>query len=122
MLQLRRLRLCGTVLQKCFINLPNHDTACNMPRKARIDAPGALHHIICRGIERRKIFRNNTDKDDFLNRLPQVLSETNTPCYAWALLSNHLHLLLRTGNAPMATIMRKFLTVYVVRNMLMIES
>ena len=85
-----------------------------MPRRARIDAPGALHHIICRGIERRKIFRNNTDKDDFVNRLSQVLSETNTPCYAWVLLSNHLHLLLRTGNAPIATIMRKVLTGYVV--------
>jgi len=85
-----------------------------MPRRARIDASGALHHIICRGIERRKIFRNNTDKDDFVNRLSQVLSETNTPCYAWALLSNHLHLLLRTGNAPIATIMRKVLTGYVV--------
>ena len=83
-----------------------------MPRKARIDAPGALHHIICRGIERRKIFRNNTDKDDFINRLSRVLIETNTPCYAWALLSNHFHLLLRTGNAPIATIMRKILTGY----------
>ena len=86
-----------------------------MPRKARIDAPGALHHIICRGIERRKIFRNNTDKGDFVNRLPQVLSETNTPCYAWALLSNHMILLLRTGNASIATIMRRVLTGYMVR-------
>ncbi|MDZ7580619.1 MAG: transposase [Deltaproteobacteria bacterium] len=85
-----------------------------MPRKSRIDVPGALHHIICRGIERRKIFRNSTDKDDFINRLSLVLIETNTPCYAWALLSNHLHLLLRTGNAPMATIMRRVLTGYVV--------
>jgi len=33
-----------------------------MPRKARIDVPGALHHIICRGIERRKIFLNNIDR------------------------------------------------------------
>lgn len=85
-----------------------------MPRRARIDAPGALHHIICRGIERRKIFRNEADKDDFVNRLSRVLIETNTPCYAWALLSNHFHLLLRTGNAPIATIMRKVLTGYVV--------
>ena len=62
----------------------------------------------------RKIFRNYADKDDFVNRLSQVLLETNTPCYAWPLLSNHLHLLLRTGNAPIATIMRKVLTGYVV--------
>ncbi len=40
-----------------------------MPRKARIDAPGALHHIICRGIERRRIFYDNADRDDFLKRL-----------------------------------------------------
>jgi predicted O-methyltransferase YrrM len=48
-----------------------------------------------------------TDKDDIVNRLSQVLTETHTPCFAWALLSNHLHLLLRTGNAPIVTIMRK---------------
>jgi hypothetical protein len=37
-----------------------------MPRKLRIDAPGALHHIIGRGIERRGIFRNDRDREDFL--------------------------------------------------------
>jgi hypothetical protein len=45
-----------------------------MPRKARIDAPGALHHIIFRGIERRKIFRDNKDRDNFLDRLGKVMS------------------------------------------------
>jgi hypothetical protein len=45
----------------CYLN--------RMPRKARLDAPGALHHIIVRGIERRKIFRDDADRDDFLNRL-----------------------------------------------------
>jgi REP element-mobilizing transposase RayT len=39
-----------------------------MPRKARIDAPGALHHIIVRGIERRKIFYDDDDRDNFLER------------------------------------------------------
>ena len=60
-----------------------------MPRKARIDAPGALHHIIGRGIERRKIFYNDADRDNFLKRLETVLKETSTPCYAWALIHNH---------------------------------
>jgi len=36
-----------------------------MPRQARIDAPGALHHIICRGIERRNIFKDNADRNRF---------------------------------------------------------
>ena len=43
-----------------------------MPRQARIDAPGALHHIICRGIERRNIFKDNTDRNRFLERLGSV--------------------------------------------------
>ena len=53
-----------------------------MLRKARIDAPGALHHIICRGIERRKIFRDSKDRDNFIGRLGTVLLETETHCYA----------------------------------------
>ena len=40
-----------------------------MPRKARIDAPGALHHIIARGIARKKVFNDNADRDFFVKRL-----------------------------------------------------
>ena len=39
-----------------------------MPRLARLDAPGVLHHVIIRGIERREIFRNDTDRDDKNNQ------------------------------------------------------
>jgi REP element-mobilizing transposase RayT len=85
-----------------------------MPRKARIDAPGALHHIIVRGIERRKIFYDDGDRDNFLERLGAVLTETGTPCFSWALIPNHLHLLLRTGQVPIATVMRRLLTGYAV--------
>jgi len=85
-----------------------------MPRKARIDAPGALHHIICRGIERGLIFQDNTDRDDFIKRLSAILSDTSTPCYAWALIPNHFHLLLRTGTEPIATVMRRLLTGYAI--------
>jgi REP element-mobilizing transposase RayT len=85
-----------------------------MPRKARIDAPGALHHIIGRGIERRRIFWDNEDRDRFVERLGIVLNETSTVCYGWALLSNHFHLLLRTGQSPIAHVMRRLLTGYVV--------
>lgn len=49
-----------------------------MPRKARIDAPGALHHIIVRGIERRKIFWDDADRDSFVAPLGRVLIETDT--------------------------------------------
>ncbi len=81
-----------------------------MPRKSRIDAAGALHHIIARGIDRGKIFQDPTDKRNFLKRLAEILKGTETHCYAWALIPNHFHLLLRTGNAPVATVMRRLLT------------
>jgi len=85
-----------------------------MPRLARLDAPGVLHHIMIRGIERRKIFRNNKDREDFLDRLSNLLPETETLCYAWAFLPNHAHFLFRTGPIPLATLMRRLLTGYVV--------
>ena len=85
-----------------------------MTRKARIVAAGALHHIIVRGIERRKIFYDDNDRHDFLDRLGGIVIETKTTCLAWALIPNHLHLLLRTGVAPIATVMRRLLTGYAV--------
>ena len=86
-----------------------------MPRQARIDSPGAIHHIICRGIERRKIFWDDIDRDSFLSRLGDVLQKTCTPCYAWALIPNHFHLLLQTGMVPIASVMRRLLTGYAVQ-------
>lgn len=85
-----------------------------MPRKARIDAPGAFHHIIIRGIERRKIFREDADRVNFLDRLGGIVVDTQTQCFAWALIPNHAHILLRTGRVPIATVMRKLLTGYAV--------
>jgi REP element-mobilizing transposase RayT len=83
-----------------------------MPRRARIDAPGALHHIIVRGIDRTVIFRNDTDCENFFARLSRLLIESSTPCLAWALMSNHVHMLLRTGQVPISTLMRRLLTGY----------
>jgi REP element-mobilizing transposase RayT len=85
-----------------------------MPRKSRIDAPGALHHIIARGIERKAVFQDDRDRDDFLERLGTNLEESRTPCYAWALLPNHFHLLLRTGATPISMVLRRILTGYAI--------
>ena len=83
-----------------------------MPRQSRIDTAGALHHIMVRGIEGSKVFRSNKDRDNFLERLSKILQDTNTICYAWALIPNHFHLLLRTGSVPISTVMRRLLTGY----------
>lgn len=86
-----------------------------MPRKARIDAPGALHHIIIRGIERKAIFKDRQDRDNFVERLATIITESSTGCYAWVLMTNHVHLLLKTGLAPIATVMRRLLTGHAVQ-------
>jgi len=85
-----------------------------MPRQSRLDAPGVLHHIMIRGIEGRKIFRNNKDRNDFFDRLEKLLPMTKTACYAWVFMPNHAHFLIRTGLVPLSTVMRKLLTGYVV--------
>ncbi|MBN1382484.1 MAG: transposase [Deltaproteobacteria bacterium] len=85
-----------------------------MPRGSRIDAAGAVHHIMVRGIERKKIFESNADRDHFLKRLGEILQDTQTTCFAWSLIPNHFHLLLRTGNVPISTVMRRLLTGYAI--------
>ena len=54
-----------------------------MPGLARLDAPGVIHHVIIRGIEHRKIFRDNKDRNNMIDRLADLLPATNTSCYAW---------------------------------------
>jgi putative transposase len=85
-----------------------------MPRGPRLDAPGTMHHIIVRGIERGHIFRSDRDREDFLARLGQVVEEGQAICFAWVLIPNHVHILLRTGAAPLARLMRRLLTGYAV--------
>jgi REP element-mobilizing transposase RayT len=81
-----------------------------MPRQSRLDFPGALHHIMARGIEKRPIFKDNTDRLNFLERLGKLLRSTQTLCFAWSLMPNHFHLLLKTGPTPISIFMRRLLT------------
>ncbi|MGM0416180.1 MAG: transposase [Thermodesulfobacteriota bacterium] len=85
-----------------------------MPRQPRLDIPGLLQHVIIRGIERSDIFITDADRRDFVRRLEFLLQETKTLCYAWALLDNHVHLLLMPTQDPLAAIMRRLLTGYAV--------
>lgn len=81
-----------------------------MSRKSRIDVPGALYHIIVRGIDRRRVFADNTDRNNLLDRVVGVNSETNTCCFAWARIPSHFPLLLRTGQVAISTVMLRLLT------------
>lgn len=86
----------------------------NMPRQPRINIPGEMYHVIARGIERRKIFRDNKDRKLFLHRMIHLLDECEVTCYAWALLDNHFHLLVMSRNIPLSTFMHRLLTGYAV--------
>jgi len=83
-----------------------------MPRRARLDAPGVLQHVIARGIEKRELFSCGEDYEFFVKRLGKLVNDTGMECFAWALLTNHFHLLLRTSSVSLATFMRRLLTAY----------
>ena len=83
-----------------------------MPRKGRIDFPGALHHVIIRGINRSHIFKDDDDHRAFISRLSRGIGKTQVSCLAWALIPNHIHLLLQTGPQPLTGLMRSLLTGY----------
>jgi putative transposase len=85
-----------------------------MPRTSRIDIPGLLQHVIVRGIERRDIFIEDVDRRLFFERLSKLLTETGTGCIAWALMSNHFHLLLCPRATKLSVFMRRLLTGYAV--------
>lgn len=83
-----------------------------MPRGPRLDAAGLVYHVICRGIERREIFSDNADYCHFLDRLSKLADDKNFQIYAFALMPNHFHLLLRPLKMSLAILMRRLLTSY----------
>lgn len=61
--------------------------------------------MIGRGLERRYIFESSIDKLDFLARFGENLVATDAKCLAWALMSNHYHLLIQVGQRPLSKLM-----------------
>jgi REP element-mobilizing transposase RayT len=68
-----------------------------MPRQARLDAPGTLHHVMIRGIEGSGLFRDDKDRSEFLSRVSELVGITKTRILAWTLMDNHIHLVLLSG-------------------------
>ena len=83
-----------------------------MPRQARLDSPGALHHIMVRGINKSAIFNDDEDKNRFIERLGEGIIDGRCAVYAWVLMDNHVHLLFRSGGKGISAVMRKLLTWY----------
>lgn len=85
-----------------------------MPRQARLDVPGALHHIMVRGINRSAIFEDDQDRTRFLERLGETITDAKSSVYAWVLMTNHVHLLFKSGGKGISSVMRKLLTWYAI--------
>jgi putative transposase len=85
-----------------------------MPRQARLDTEGTLHHVIIRGIEKGSIFTDGKDRADFVARVAKSVEKTKTKVYAWALMPNHVHLLVESGKAGLPAFMRRVLTGYAI--------
>lgn len=83
-----------------------------MPRGPRLDAPGVTHHVTLRGVGRRDLFRDGVDREAFLARLGPLLLELDFVCLAWALMPNHVHLIVRTGRVPISRLMARLCTGY----------
>jgi putative transposase len=79
-----------------------------MARSLRIQYPGAHYHVTCRGNERRKIFRDDQDREIFLERLALSLEIYEVSLLCYVLMDNHFHLLVMTPKGNLAEFMRHF--------------
>jgi REP element-mobilizing transposase RayT len=86
-----------------------------MPRQRRQDAPGRTYHVTARGVNRRPIFLEDEERRQFLARLDTVLRWSGARCYAWALMPNHAHLLLRRGEATLGETLHRLLLMHAMR-------
>lgn len=68
-----------------------------MPRRARRESATGFYHIVSRGLDRENIFGEKREKTRFLNLLKDNLKDCNIEIYAYCVMSNHFHLLLRTS-------------------------
>ncbi len=75
-----------------------------MPRPPRLDAAGTVTHVIARGNERRPLFREDGDRERYLELLAEACSRHGARVLAWCLMPNHVHLALQTGAVPVSRV------------------
>jgi len=86
-----------------------------MARKARVESPGALYHVLDRGDRREAIFRDDRDRERFLETLGEGCGRTGWLVHAFVLMGNHYHLFVETPQANLVAGMRWFQTTCTVR-------
>jgi REP element-mobilizing transposase RayT len=83
-----------------------------MARTARRDGAGLAHHVMVRGINRRQIFLSDNDRNDYLARLDRLLPEEGWRCFAWALMPNHVHMVIQSSHGGLSRLMARLNTGY----------
>ena len=78
-----------------------------MPRKARIKSSTGIYHVIMRGINRQRIFEDEEDYKKYLWELKRFQEICGYQLYAWCLMPNHIHILIREGNEPLEQVFRR---------------
>src|SRR5437660_33253 len=86
-----------------------------MPRKVRVELPGARYHIMSRGDRRQGIFLDDVDRHDFVKTLAETCQKTGWQVHAYCLMRNHFHLVLETPEANLVAGMRWLLSAYTIR-------
>jgi REP element-mobilizing transposase RayT len=83
-----------------------------MARPPRLDAPGVTHHVWSRAVEGRPIFVERSDGDRLVGRLDALCEALRSRCFAWTLMSNHLHLVIRTDEGCLSRFMHRMKTAF----------
>lgn len=83
-----------------------------MARPLRIQYDGAVYHVTTRGNARRAIFRDDKDRQIFLETLHRVNKRYNWLCHAYCLMNNHYHLIIETPDGNLSQGMRQLNGVY----------
>lgn len=83
-----------------------------MARPLRIEYPGAVYHVTSRGNEKKPVFKDDTDRENFLNAVQHVNKRYNWICHAYCLMTNHYHLLIETPDGNLSIGMRQLNGVY----------
>ena len=86
-----------------------------MPRKLRVEYPGALYHVLSRGDRREDIFLDDVDRQDWLKTLAEACQKTGWQVHAYCLMRNHFHLVVETPNGNLVAGMRWLLSAYTIR-------
>ena len=86
-----------------------------MPRKMRVEYPGAMYHLMSRGDRREDIFLDDVDRQDFLKTLAEACQKAGWQVHAYCLMRNHYHLVLETPNGNLVAGMAWLQSTYTIR-------